>query len=232
MKERLLALAARVDALSLRERVMAFAAAAAAILFAVHSLVFGPLLEKEKALRTQLTQARNHIAGIDAEITSKVQDYSADPDARNRARLEKVKAEIEARGATLRALQKGLVAPEKMASLLEAILAANGRLTLVALKTLPVGPVSEASYNAGAAGGAAPKAPAGPASPITLLYRHGVEMTVRGNYLDMVSYMSALESMPAQLLWGSVTLEVEEYPNARLTLTLYTLSMDRKWMKL
>jgi MSHA biogenesis protein MshJ len=40
-------------------------------------------------------------------------------------------------------MQKGLVAPERMAPLLETILRANGRLKLVSLRTLPVEPLSE-----------------------------------------------------------------------------------------
>jgi MSHA biogenesis protein MshJ len=55
---------------------------------------------------------------------------------------------------------------------------------------------------------------------------------VRGSYLDMVDYMTALESLPTQLFWGKAQLEVEDYPSVRLTLTLYTLSLDEKWMKL
>jgi MSHA biogenesis protein MshJ len=48
----------------------------------------------------------------------------------------------------------------------------------------------------------------------------------------MVDYMGALEALPAQLFWGKAQLQVEQYPTVRLTLTLYTLSMDPKWMKL
>ena len=65
-----------------------------------------------------------------------------------------------------------------------------------------------------------------------LLYRHGVELIVRGNYLDMVDYLDALEALPIQLFWTRAALEVEQYPNARLSLTVYTLSLDKKWMKL
>ncbi|WP_229425003.1 hypothetical protein [Massilia sp. Se16.2.3] len=65
-----------------------------------------------------------------------------------------------------------------------------------------------------------------------MLYRHGVEVTVRGNYLDMIGYMAALEAMPTQLFWGRAQLEAETWPDSRLTLTLYTLSLDAKWMKL
>jgi MSHA biogenesis protein MshJ len=59
-----------------------------------------------------------------------------------------------------------------------------------------------------------------------------VELTARGSYLDMVDYMAALEALPTQLFWGRAQLDVEEYPTVRLTLTLYTLSLDEKWMKL
>ncbi|NML60842.1 hypothetical protein HHL21_07030 [Massilia sp. RP-1-19] len=224
MTARLVALGNKIDALSLRERAMVFVAAAAAILFVVYSLMLGPLFAKEQALRTQIAQVRNNISGIDGEISAKLSGFSMDPDAPNRTRLAAVKADIDSLGGKLRALEQGLVAPEKIAPLLEAILAANGRLTLVSMKTLPATAVAEASYNpasgAAATGGAA------------LLYRHAVQVTVRGNYLDMINYMNALETMPTQLLWSSAALDVEEYPNSRLTLTLHTLSLDRKWMKL
>ncbi|MFS2021662.1 hypothetical protein ACEN88_34490, partial [Massilia sp. CT11-108] len=78
---------------------------------------------------------------------------------------------------------------------------------------------------------AAPAPPPVVKSP-DLLYRHGVELTVRGSYLDMVDYMQALETLPTQLFWGKAQLDAEAYPNVRLTLTLYTLSLDPKWMKL
>lgn len=231
MKARLIALGNKVDALSLRERAIVFVAAAAAILFVVYSLMLGPLFAKEKALRTQIAQVRNNISGIDGEISAKLQGFSIDPDAPNRARLAAVKADIDALGGKLRALEQGLVAPEKIAPLLETILAANGRLALVSMKTLPAAPVAEASY-AAEPGATAADSPAAGSTPAALLYRHGVQVTVRGNYLDMVNYMNALETLPTQLLWSSAALEVEEYPDSRLTLTLHTLSLDRKWMKL
>lgn len=226
MSPNLLALANRVDTLSLRERAMVFVAAAAAILFVVYSLMLGPLFAKENTLRAQIAQVRNNISGIDGEISAKLQGFSIDPDAPNRARLAAVKADIDALGGKLRALQQGLVAPEKIAPLLETILAANGRLTLVSMKTLPATAVAEASLNA------TPSATPAGSTPAALLYRHGVQVTVRGNYLDMINYMHALETLPTQLLWSSAALEVEDYPNSRLTLTLHTLSLDRKWMKL
>lgn len=229
MKQRLLALMARVDALTLRERGLLFAAVAAVIVFIGHTAVLGPVYREHAALRTQIKQQQNNLMGLDGEITAKVLAYQVDPDAPAREKLEAIKQETGALGDSLLAMEHGLVPPERMAPLVDTILRANARLKLVSMRTLPV----ESMTALGAEPQAAPAPTAAGAAPVTeLLYRHGVEVTVRGNYLDMVDYMSALEAMPTRLFWGRAQLDVEAYPASRLTLTLYTLSLDRKWMKL
>ncbi len=237
MKQQWIKLATRVDALSLRERIMVFAACAAAIVFLMHFFALGPQLRKQDALNAQITQQQNNIEGIDNEIRARVEAAQNDPDAAVRTRLAAVRKETEELSEQLRAMQNGLVAPERMAPLLDSILRANGRLALVSVRTLPVESVLEAGRRAAAT--SAPDAAAAPAAQppsqpgsAGLLYRHGVEITVRGNYLDMIAYMNALEGLPTQLFWGRAQLEAETWPSSRLTLTLYTLSLDRKWMKL
>lgn len=240
MKHRLVQLAARVDALSLRERALAFAAAVAVLSFTGFQLVLAPVYATQDALTAQILQQRNDMMAIDAEIAATVEAYQVDPDAAARTRLEAVQREAAQIGDSLLAMQHGLVAPERMAPLVDAILRANGRLQLVAMRTLPVetisGRTATATPEPGTAQAVPPTPPPAPAAaagaPADLLYRHGVEVTVRGNYLDMVDYLSALEAMPTRLFWGKAQLDVEEYPASRLTLTLYTLSLDRNWMKL
>lgn len=237
MKARLLELMARVDALTLRERGLLFAAVAAVIVFIGHSAVLGPIYREQDALREQISQQQNNLAGMDGEIAARVQAFQVDPDAPARKQLQAIQQETAALGDSLLAMEHGLVPPERVAPLVDTILRANARLKLVSMRTLP----AESMSSLGAPPGAAPPAAGAPAAEgeataaapaPALLYRHGVEVTVRGNYLDMVDYMSALEAMPTRLFWGRAQLDVEAYPAARLTLTLYTLSLDRKWMKL
>jgi MSHA biogenesis protein MshJ len=108
--------------------------------------------------------------------------------------------------------------------------------------TLPGAAASAVPALAGALAapnGAAP-APAATAAPAALppgdgapLYRHGVEITVEGNYGDLMGYLSALESLPGpRLLWGGIKLKVEKHPTVQLSLTVYTLSLDRAWLEL
>lgn len=239
MKARLRALANRINARTLRERAMLFGAMAAAIVFLLYSLFLNPLLLRQAALGLQIGQQRGNLIGIDNEIGSVLKAYELDPNAAANVRLAVLRDETAQLSASLRTVQKGLVAPERVAPLLETILKANGRLQLVSMQTLPASPFGDAALPLNAAGKtpAAQYATSGAATPAPiaasdLLYRHGVQLTVRGNYLDMVDYLDALEALPTQLFWAGAALEVEQYPTARLSLTVYTLSLDKKWMKL
>jgi MSHA biogenesis protein MshJ len=262
MKEQLMQqwikLSTKLDAMSLRERAMVFVAVVASLLFLMYTFAVEPLLVKQKALLTQIKQQQNQVSGIDAEISAKAQGFIADPDASAREQLKSVRQEIDRTSDGLLAVQKGLVAPDKIAPLLEHLLSGNGKLRLMSMKTLPVTGLNEAAVTAAspgatdsAAGPQAAAAPAGLAAvatavgavqpgdkpvaaskPRELLYRHGVEIVLQGSYLDMVNYMDALEALPVQLFWGKAKLDAQQYPNSRLTLTLYTLSLDTKWMKL
>jgi MSHA biogenesis protein MshJ len=240
MKRRWLQFAARVEALQPRERIMAFGATVVVLVFLANALVFGPLARKEAALRSTLQQQNATVDGVNAEITAKAQAYANDPNDALRKRLGDVRAETARMSEQLRAMQKGLVPAERIAPLLESILRANGRLKLVSLQTLPVTTLGDAATSPATPAAGTPAGTAAATQPATapvvkapdLLYRHGVELTVRGSYLDMVDYMHALETLPTQLFWGKAQLDAEAYPNVRLTLTLYTLSLDSKWMKL
>ena len=242
MKQQWLKLAARIDRATLRQRIGVFFAAAFIVLYLLYMLLFDPLLREQGRLRAQIDQQQTTMAGIDTSITTLVDAFARDPDAASRQRLAAARAETRMLGDSLAAMQKGLVAPEQMAPLLQTILRANGRLQLVALATLPVtavgGPApAPASASAGTTPAPAPApAPATAATPApamaSVLYRHGVQVTVRGSYLDMVDYMASLERLPTQLFWGQAQFAVEDYPRATVTLTLYTLSLDRKWLTL
>jgi MSHA biogenesis protein MshJ len=260
MKQQWLKLAARIEALSLRERLMACGAAAAMIVFLLYTMMIEPALAREKSLKAVISQQRQQMAANDMELAQRQAVAQIDPDQGSKNRLAKLKTENESMRTALRTMQKGLVAPEKIGHMLEQMLQ-GGKLKLVSLKTLPPRGMSDGRF-AEPEGGAAPVLndtqrvannllqPAAPAAPANaaaaagaaaapvpakqeeLLYRHGVQLVLQGSYLDMVNYMEALEHMPSQLFWGKATLEAEDYPKARLTLTLYTLSLDTKWIAL
>ena len=227
-----------IDALSLRERAMIFAMAAVILITLVTTALLDPQFAKQKQLSERIKQEQEMTAAIQAEIQQKVRSQATDPNAANRMRLQALKQQSAQMQSAMRDVQKGLVSPDKMSELLESILKQNGKLRLVSLKTLPVTGLNEmvATENK-TAGEKTAVAAASPAKQESqpaagFVYMHGVEIMVQGGYLDMMNYMAALEAMPWQLFWSRAKLSVDEYPRATLTLTLFTLSLDKAWLNI
>lgn len=241
MKEYWQKLAARIDAMSLRERAMAFAIVALLLITLVDSLMLGPLLTAEKQKSQLIKLDQQQIAAMQAEIGIIVNGHAVDPDALARARLRALKEQSEKLLSDLAGLQQSLVPPDKMATLLQDLLKRNKRLKLVSLRTLPVTLLSEPISPARsigetvmAAAGAAPRQDQSKAQPVPgeVVYRHSVELVVQGSYVDIVDYLAQLEGMPWRLYWAKAKLNVEEHPKVSLKLTLFTLSMDKKWLNI
>lgn len=221
--------ALKVDALTLRERAIIFTMAALFVIVLMNLVLLDPQFSRQKQLSQKTQQEQAQIAGIQAEIQLKVKSQGPDPDSVAQDRLLKLKQQATLIRTTLLETQKNLVSPEKMAALLEDILRRNGKLRLISLKTLPASSFNESDSNTTqptAAATALSPSPQGGRS----IYKHGVEIRVEGGYLDMLEYMAALETMPWQLFWSKARLSVEEYPRTTLVLTLYTFSLDKKWL--
>ena len=101
MKERWIKLATRIDALTLRERILVFAASAAAVVFLMHFFALGPQLARQDALNAQISQQNNNIEGIDNEIRARVEAAQQDPDAPASERLAALRERVRVRGQRL-----------------------------------------------------------------------------------------------------------------------------------
>ena len=240
MKQQWQQFALKFDALSVRERIMVFGASAALLIFMVVYLFVNPQLDKRKALADTIAQRQQAVAAIDAEMAQRMAAHAGDPNVQDRIRLERIRQQVQQMRQALQSTQHGLVAPERIVPMLQQLLKQQASLRLVSLATLPSGAMGQGGHVASkAAASASAAAPAGqspadaePAQAPAVLYRHGVEIVLRGNYLDMVNYMDAVEAMPSHVFWGKLNMQVEQYPNATLSLTLYTLSLDEKWIAL
>lgn len=213
---------AKVDGMSLRERALIFAAAAFLLVSLIDSLFLEPLLAKQKTLSAQVVQQQEKIKEVQSRIAALIQARQADANSPLRERIRILRQQIAEGDAYLKDRRDKLVPPEKMAELLEQVLNKNDRLKLVALNTLPVSLLIEPSADA----------PAGQTGGLERqIYKHGVKITVRGSYADLLQYLTALEKLPAQMYWGAAKMDVVQYPTVEITLTLYTLSLDKTWLK-
>jgi MSHA biogenesis protein MshJ len=217
----------KVDGMSLRERVMIFAATAFMLVAVINSFFLEPLLDKQKKLSIQVIQQQEKMKEIQAQMEALMQAKKDDASSPVRERIKQVKQQISDGETYLKSRRDKLVPPEKMGELLEQVLSKNARLQLVGLETLAVTPLLEAAAvkaEVGAVGGKV-------IAQDRQVYKHGVKITVRGSYMDLLQYLSELERMQTQMFWGSIKLNVVQHPSSELTIVLYTLSLDTTWLQ-
>jgi MSHA biogenesis protein MshJ len=224
MKEQADRIAAKVNGMSLRERVLIFAAAASLLVSLIDSLFLNPLLQQQKRLSAQVVQQQEKMKEIQAQLAILLQARQADAVSPQRERIIQLRQQIADGETYLKGRRDKLVPPEKMAALLEQVLKRDGRLQLVAMETLPVTPFIEQAADTGNV-----QLPV--AALETQMYKHGVQITVRGSYADLLQYLTALEKLPTRMFWGVAKMNVVQHPSVELTLTLYTLSLDKTWLQ-
>lgn len=203
----------RVDNATLRERALLFAAAALVLIFIAYVTLIKPLRDTQRRLSTDLAQRQGELRTVQSEVQRLARTRDADPDARNRGRVSELRAEVAALDAKIASERRRFTSPQRMRVVLEEMLERDKRLRLVDLKTLPITDLAASQ---------------GPAA--RRVFRHGVELTLAGSYLDLHAYLAALEGLSTQLYWGRAEMSVTGYPVATLKLTVFTLSFDQAWL--
>jgi MSHA biogenesis protein MshJ len=240
MKRKLQLVEKRIDAMSLRERGLLFCAVVAVLGFLFNLLFWDPLVTEQKKLELRMREDQQKTAEIEVQIQQKVAAIRNDPDASAKKRLAELQQKLQQTRLAMSEMQKGLVPPDKMAEVLEGILKRQENLHLVSLRSttpeilnqpLPdMKPLASASGNTASLPMKGTPDPKGNVGGV--VYKHGVELVLQGGYGDIVNYLQALETMPWQFFWGRAVVSAEAYPKATVTLTLYTLAREDKWMNL
>ena len=208
-------------ALNPRERWMVLAAILC-VFYGIFDFLISPTWHKQKMLTAEIANDQTKLAALNLEMRALTQKnpQQKTPEQQELAALAH---ELQGLENTVSNLRSALVSPEKMPDLLSDLLKKNNALTLVALKTLPTSYVLEEKNNAPSS-----KQP---------IFKHGVEMTIEGRYLDLLDYVASVEKMPWHVLWARANLVVDtqnttQTPLSQLTLTVYTLSLDKTWLSI
>jgi MSHA biogenesis protein MshJ len=201
-------LAARYEALSLRERAIVSVAILGLLVASWDSLLMEPLRLKRSALEVELAAAGEF------GVTPQSADES-DPRQASIRRAGELQTQLQGLDAQLANTASGFVSSKRMIEVLHDMLDRQGRLGLVSIRNLPVtGLITPADATA-------------PARPP---YVHAIEIVIDGQYADILDYLSALEALPWKFRWTSLDLSTAGYPRNRVRIELSTLSLDSTWL--
>jgi len=217
MQDKLKLLASRIDALTLRERVLIFFA----LLVAIHQvwdyLFWTPMIERQEALQSQEQALNKEMLQMQIDLKLLSAKASADPDKQIKQDIETLEKQLSTLNGKIRQESSGMVSPEQMARLLEEMLLSQKTLELLRLETHDSVALIKPEKD---------KLP----SVKYQIYRHDFSIEFSGSYLATLKYLETLEQLETRFFWDEIEFGVEDFPENKVRLKLYTLSLSDAWI--
>jgi MSHA biogenesis protein MshJ len=196
---------ARINALSLRERVMLFVSVAFVMLALADTLVWSPATAMRKALVAEQAAAAKELATLRQTLADAGSSSQPDsPRGQMLSRIAQAHAELQAVDSQIQESLGNGKRLAKLPDLMDQVLRRHERLTLTHLVTTADRPTDKAADK--------------PAE--TALHWQAVDLGVSGGYLDLVQYLSDLEQALPELRWGPTEINTKQMP-PELTVRLF-----------
>lgn len=224
---------AKFGALSQRERWLIFLAGVAITYGLLSMLLIRPVTSEQNTLMSEIIQSQTQIATLSEQMNALKRNPVVDADLQNMQKIAQLKSEVQKQNQTLNNKQHELISPDNMPKVLNGLLQKNVGVRLLSVKTLATERVLLNDKNEVVVdtNGDAVNAQSLPNGHV-LLYKHGLELTIAGEYFDLMRYVQNLEQLPVRVMWSKADLHTKEYPQNELTITVYTLSLDKTWLSI
>jgi MSHA biogenesis protein MshJ len=188
--------AQRIDALSLRERVIMFVSIAVALGAVADWLVISPALAERGQLATHIRKQTAELTSLRGLFTAgHSQPVPDTPLNRLLIAIEQLRSDRTLLDARLRSLLAGRAEMAHLTDVLDRVLRRHERLTLTRLSTVADPPPGAAATGNSAA-----------------IRWQGVDLTLAGRYFDLMQYLADLERTLPGLRWGELRIATKTTP--------------------
>jgi len=181
-----------------------------------------------KPVRIQIGDAKVHLASARSEL-DKLQQLVEERERLGSEHLRARQADLESRmtaaESEIHRAQIDLVSPQDMAHQLSAILSKFPELRVVGLVSEPPVAVDENADKSG-------KTSVNAEARRSMLYEHGLELTLDGRYLDLIAYLELLERTPHKIYWRELDMKVDGQGVQITKIRFFTLSRGPIWLTL
>lgn len=205
----------RLHQLSMREQLLVVGVLVAAIYLFFDVLVFNAQNLRVQEVQTRQTALQAQVLVLSIEMAA-IERTHADQFEQKEREFKQLQQQVAQLDALAGSVSERAPAVGKLVS--EVLAASASGVRAVGVKTVPVRPLFAAARPAAPAQGNAPKV-----TPATV-YKHGVDIELRGNYLDLMRLLARLEDANPKLLWASTVLNATAYPENTLRASVFLLS--------
>lgn len=197
--------------LSLRERVLVALVGLSLIIAPCYfSVLDRNLIENEK-LSFEIKNLEDDYKNKQDELLAWQSKVTQDPNEIMRRDIEKIEKDIALLDAVLNSETANLLDASEMTKVLTNILRTEKNIQILSVKSVQPEVLIKKDE--------------------AQLYKHGISMVVRGRYLDIMNYLSSLEALDKNFYWDSLELNVDKYPYSIVTIEIYTLSVNKDFIR-
>lgn len=218
----------KFDALALRQRIMIMVSFIAVLILMFDSLWFASNQQEiertQKAIELTKSQQKEMVE-MQRAYNQTIVDKRNDPKHQKLLLIESQLVEVRQK---LMNKTVNLVKPEDMARVIREIIQSTKSLKLQSLSKLATYEITSESGDE-AQQADTPQSTETSAEKIKL-YRHTMKIVLQGKYGSTHQFLELLENMKKKVGFDHFEYSVNDYPNADITLTVSTLSLDRGWI--
>lgn len=204
-------IAQRFEQRSTREQALIILAVMMLCGWLLYSIIVAPVMQRMSNTTVNIEQQHAEQLRLTNEVVQLQQQLSVDP---NQPLLEQ-ESMLEIRQQRLQAQlsQRAQLMPkEQSVRWIQALLSLPATLELRSFDALAATPLLDGEQNAEGAN----------------LWQHPVEIRIRGQYFHLRDYVEQLDNIELPFYWQQLSYDVEQYPQAVMTLRVYALSQDKE----
>jgi len=211
----------------------------AAIYAVLDMAVIQPLMEEYSEVTKSIEKAKADSKGFAAQLLDLKGTAGIDPSLSDQQQMEVATLKLNELESSISQATSNFITPQQMSKFLSELLGRSKNLTLLTMENLTPGSITiktvrdlPVEKEAGNKKNAVPVKPEVEVIGEDKVFKHAVRMELRGKYTDIARYVQNIENMPWRLFWQELSLETDTYPYSRVTLEVYTLSLNKDWLTL
>ena len=210
----------KLDTLNPREKIMILVTGVILFPGLIDFLWLQPMRDDTTRMTRQAQMITERLTSTNQQQEELVKMIQDDPAMELERRIEGTQSAISQAEQRLLEYTGSLIPPDKMAGMLKSLLDESDSLTLLSLENLAAAPLFDPAQASSESN----------TRDVFGLYRHGIKLQFKGDYMNSMNYVAALEKLPWKFYWRSFDYQVEQYPTALVTLNIYTLSTNSYWI--
>lgn len=212
MKEQWLIWQQKFESVDVKRRRIWLIAALFLIIYLSYWFGLRPALEIIKSETTKQEMQQGQIDQVLQEVKQIEQRLAGDPQAAQRRRLEQLQARLLQVDEQLNKEANYVSAADNRA-ILRALLNQASNVKVQSAQALPAELIYQDEI-----------------SQDTGIFRHRLQLVIRGNYFSLSNYLQQLEKLEWSFYWQRLDYNVLQAPEAELTLEIYTISLERDYV--